>query len=324
MCLPHSKISLISRNALRVSMLLFFAGLTACAQQQYPAAPVVDANGNGSSSPVIYDEGQYENGSQYDTGIVYDNEPGYQGTDYTGTGNNYNFDDKYGGSAAPVTMPNSSVPAAGSDYIVSKGDTLYSISAKYGLDVQNLILHNRIAAPYTISPGQRIQIPARGKYVASRPPADITPPNYYGTEILADSPGTGGRDFAPLARGDWQWPTAGRMIAGYTSGKGGNKGINIEGRAGQPIYAAAGGKVVYTGRGLPSYGNLLIIKHDEIYLSAYAHSQAILVKEGDTVKMGQKVALLGRTGAQQEMLHFEIRRDGKPIDPLPLLPKMRY
>jgi lipoprotein NlpD len=111
------------------------------------------------------------------------------------------------------------------------------------------------------------------------------------------------------------------VVSTFSESAAGRKGINIIGKPGQPILAAADGKVVYSGDGLPRYGNLLIIKHNDVYLSAYAHNDTLLVKEGDTVKSGQRIATLGRSGTQVEQLHFEIRRNGKPVDPIRFLPK---
>ncbi|NOT18120.1 MAG: peptidoglycan DD-metalloendopeptidase family protein [Sulfuriferula sp.] len=118
---------------------------------------------------------------------------------------------------------------------------------------------------------------------------------------------------------DWMWPTQGRMIAEFSEAKS-SKGIDIAGTAGQAVYAAAAGKVVYSGAGLRGYGKLVIIKHNVIYLSAYAHNQQILVKEGQVVTRGQKIAEMGNTDADQVKLHFEIRQMGKPVDPLKYLP----
>jgi lipoprotein NlpD len=118
----------------------------------------------------------------------------------------------------------------------------------------------------------------------------------------------------------WQWPTQGKLRNGYNPAKG-KKGLDIEGKEGQPILAAAQGKVVYSGDGLIGYGNLVIIKHNDAYLSAYGHNRRLLVKEGNTVKTGQKIAEMGDSGKQGVILHFEIRRDGKPVDPLRYLPK---
>ena len=119
---------------------------------------------------------------------------------------------------------------------------------------------------------------------------------------------------------NWTWPANGRVIAGFGSDAAAGKGIDISGTRGQPIFAAAAGKVVYSGTGLHGYGKLVIIKHDAIYLTAYAHNQAILVKEGQAVSRGQQIAEMGDSDADQVELHFEVRQMGKPVDPLKYLP----
>jgi lipoprotein NlpD len=125
-----------------------------------------------------------------------------------------------------------------------------------------------------------------------------------------------GRATAPI--GDWLWPAEGKVITSFTEGNG--KGIDIAGKAGDPVIAAAAGKVVYAGSGLRGYGKLVIIKHDDSFLSAYAHNRQLLVNEGQTVSKGQKIAELGNTDADRYKLHFELRRQGKPVDPLKYLP----
>jgi lipoprotein NlpD len=116
----------------------------------------------------------------------------------------------------------------------------------------------------------------------------------------------------------FQWPTRGNLLAGFDEVK--NKGVDIAGKAGDPVLAAADGKVVYAGSGLRGYGNLVIIKHNNTYLTAYAHNQSLLVKEDQTIKRGQKIAEMGNSDADQVKLHFEIRRQGKPVDPAKYLP----
>src|SRR4029079_10114548 len=118
----------------------------------------------------------------------------------------------------------------------------------------------------------------------------------------------------------WAWPTSGAatVLAGFDEQK--NKGIDLGGRAGDPVLAAADGRVVYAGSGLRGYGNLVILKHNNTYLTAYAHNQTLLVKDDQNVKRGQKIAEMGSTDADSVQLHFEIRRQGKPIDPARLLP----
>ena len=120
---------------------------------------------------------------------------------------------------------------------------------------------------------------------------------------------------------DWMWPAKGRVLAG--SPKGANKGVDILGRIGDPVFASASGRVVYSGTGLRGYGKLIIIKHNETYLSTYAHNSNLLVKQGDSVVKGQKIAEIGNTDSPQVKLTFEIRRMGKPVDPLELLPEHR-
>ncbi|MGB6054799.1 MAG: peptidoglycan DD-metalloendopeptidase family protein, partial [Burkholderiaceae bacterium] len=116
----------------------------------------------------------------------------------------------------------------------------------------------------------------------------------------------------------WIWPTDGKVIAGFDDGK---KGIDIAGKSGQPIVAAGAGKVMYAGSGIRGYGNLVIIKHTNNLLSAYAHNKTILVKEGQTISKGQKIAEMGNSDADSVRLHFEIRRQGKPVDPAKYLPR---
>jgi lipoprotein NlpD len=146
-------------------------------------------------------------------------------------------------------------------------------------------------------------------------------------EVAAAAPKTDAKpDAKPAAEaaaltGDeiaWIWPATGKTVATFSEG--GNKGVDIAGKAGDPVIASADGKVVYSGTGLRGYGKLVILKHNNTYLSAYAHSQTILVKEGQTVSKGQKIAEMGNSDADQVKLHFEVRRQGKPVDPLKYLP----
>ncbi len=118
------------------------------------------------------------------------------------------------------------------------------------------------------------------------------------------------------AAGKWLWPTKGRVVRGYSAAAGGNHGLDISGKLNQPVLASSSGKVVYAGSGMPGYGNLIIIKHNENELSAYAFNKSLAVKEGDNVKAGQCIAYMGKNDAGQTLLHFEIRRDGKPVDPM--------
>ncbi|WP_410199711.1 murein hydrolase activator EnvC family protein, partial [Burkholderia cenocepacia] len=131
---------------------------------------------------------------------------------------------------------------------------------------------------------------------------------------------TGSSDTAAAPSGPvtFAWPARGPVLNGFDDAK--NKGVNIGGTAGEAVKAAADGRVVYSGNGLRGYGNLIIIKHDATYLTAYAHNRALMVKEGDAVTKGQKIAEMGNSDADRVMLHFEVRRQGKPVDPLKYLP----
>jgi lipoprotein NlpD len=146
---------------------------------------------------------------------------------------------------------------------------------------------------------------------ASAPPPVVTPPITPGPPVVATPPQ--GEDEL-----NWQWPAAGTVLSGFEEAR--SKGLSIGGKAGEPVLAAAEGRVVYAGSGLRGYGNLVIIKHNNTYLSAYAHNQKLLVKEEQTVKRGQKIAEIGSTDSDKVQLHFEIRRLGKPVDPAKLLP----
>jgi lipoprotein NlpD len=125
----------------------------------------------------------------------------------------------------------------------------------------------------------------------------------------------------PPKPGAWQWPTRGALISRFSAGSQPHKGIDLTGRMGEPVHAANSGTVVYAGSGVRGYGNLLIVKHDAVFLSAYAHNSKLLVQEGDTVRAGQQIAELGDSGTDRVKLHFEIRRHGSPVDPLKILPR---
>lgn len=191
--------------------------------------------------------------------------------------------------------------------IVAKGDTLYRIARATGVDQQDLARWNSLHPPYRLYPGQRLRL---------TPPAAAP-----GTGPVIKSkatPDSAGVDYAgPIA---WIWPTEGKLIARFAPNDA-NKGIDIAGTAGQAIRAAAPGTVVYQGSGLRGYGQLIIVKHNADFLSAYAHCAAIYVREGSVIKHGQKIAAMGSSGTDRSKLHFEIRRRGIPVDPLEFLPK---
>ena len=227
-------------------------------------------------------------------------------------------------------------------YRVQRGETLYSIAFRYGMDFRKVAAANNIAAPYTIYPGQLLvmneaplsssvkvgkaptpaastaaskasapaSVPAAspGPVAAPQKPAVQAP-----TKNASDGPFVGATVSA------WRWPTAGKVTRGYSGSV--HKGIDIGGKRGDPVVAVAAGKVVYAGTGIVGFGELLIVKHNELYLSAYGHNDRLLVSEGQVVRAGDKIAEKGSSGTDAVKLHFEIRKEGKPIDPQRLLPR---
>lgn len=231
-----------------------------------------------------------------------------------------------GGCASPMA-PVSERSGAGPrtvpvQYRVQRGDTLYSIAFAYGLDYRDVAAWNGISPPYRIYPGQRLRLRGGAARVASadrgpRPAPPEPRPVPRSQERPRPTP-----DPTPERRAlRWQWPTQGSVIRGFSATDNGKKGIDIAGRLGQPVRAAADGEVVYTGEGVLRYGKLIIIKHDQTYFSAYAHNRVLLVAEGQQVKGGQPIAELGSTGTTRPMLHFEVRRNGQSVDPLAYLPR---
>lgn len=190
-------------------------------------------------------------------------------------------------------------------YRVLSGETLYSIAWRYGLDYRYLAALNHIAPPFHLVAGQRIYL-SNKSFKTPKMLQKITSQAVAKTYKIVE------RDANQLVRA-WRWPARGPIVETYSTL---NKGVNIGGQIGNPIYATAAGQVVYSGNGLRGYGNLIIIKHNSTYLSAYAHNNVVLVKEGQFVKAGQEVAEMGNTSAHQTMLHFEIRRNGQPVNPL--------
>ena len=219
-------------------------------------------------------------------------------------------------------------------YTVKHGDTLYAVAWRYRLDFKKLAAWNSINKPYVIYPGQKLRLnppSTTSKQVkrTSRPKKHTAynKPQKKPTKLASNAKPVSARhkSVPHTARTsstiEWYWPVEGNVIKMYSAQARGKKGIDIAGKPGQPIKAASAGKVVYSGSGLIGYGQLIIIKHNKKYLSAYAHNQKLFVREGDHVKLGQKIAELGSTGADRPKLHFEIRRNGEPVDPLQYLPK---
>lgn len=239
--------------------------------------------------------------------------------------------------------PGAGISAA--DYLVQPGDTLYAIGFKNQLDWKDLAAWNGIAGPdYLIRAGQGLRLtapaaPLGSEVVETRPlaPTALPPaPQPAGPKpIAATGPAPVPAATLPAVASlpapvvslppasssglRWSWPTNGAVLRGYSLAAGA-KGVDIGGDIGQPVTATAAGKVVYSGSALKGYGELVIVKHDDTYLSAYGYNQRRLVKEGDEVRAGQTIAELGIGPEQKPALHFEIREHGKPVDPLRFLP----
>ncbi len=223
----------------------------------------------------------------------------------------------------------SSTPARGV-HVVRPGETLFSIAFRYGWDYKTLASTNSIPRPYTIFPGQKLKFhktpdhgPVRAK---ARPPStkNLTNKQASAHKGAASAYRSGSKppsNTSVSTNAKWNWPAQGGVIAKFSSVSPVNKGIDIAGRLGEPVLAAAAGTVVYAGSGLLGYGNLVIIKHNDRFLSAYAHSKRLLVKENQQVKARQPIAEIGSSGTDKVKLHFEIRRDGKPVNPMRYLPK---
>ena len=214
-------------------------------------------------------------------------------------------------------------------YVVRRGDTLFSIAFRYGWDWKALAARNNIGAPFTIVPGQTIRFDGRA---GARPTAvatsTVTSSSSGSKTMVIKRQATATKTAvapAPLPAGPapkgWGWPANGILIGKFSSNGSLNKGIDIAGDLGQPVLAASDGSVVYAGSGLRGYGELVIIKHSDTYVSAYGHNRRLLVREGQQVKVGQTIAEMGSTGTDRVKLHFEIRRQGKPVDPLQFLPR---
>lgn len=207
---------------------------------------------------------------------------------------------------------------------VKSGDTLVLIAWRYGKDVSDLIYWNHLKAPYTIYPNNKIilsGIKAKKSSVSvAKSSLSKTRKTQYKPKKKIKKP-IKNNTFNYIGKVKWQWPVEGRLLRKYNKKTSGKKGIAIAGKPGIGIKAAAKGRVVYSGTGLVGYGRLIIVMHSKTYLSAYAHNSKLLVKEGDLIKIGQKIALMGNSGTQRTMLHFEIRRNGKAVDPLRYLPR---
>ena len=189
-------------------------------------------------------------------------------------------------------------------HTVRSGETLYSIAHSYDLDYRQLAQWNGLGDGTVIRSGQRLRL---------SPPGGVTGSSASAGKSRAQTP-------AVMRAPPWRWPTAGNVYLSFGQSQKTESGIRITGQSGQAVIAAAAGEVVYAGSGLASYGNLLIIKHNETWLSAYGFNSALLVREHQEVAAGQNIARMGQDASGRSVLHFEIRRNGQPVDPLLYLP----
>jgi len=224
---------------------------------------------------------------------------------------------------APIEDRRARLRNAPSVYVVRKGETLYSISWRYGLDYRRVAAANGIDSSYTIFPGQKLYLKRKPPPVTVSSAKKTTRATASRKSTAATSkttaqakPGSKATVSAPVSA--WLWPTSGQVERRFSGTV--HKGVDISGKRGDQIRAVAGGQVVYAGTGIVGYGELLIVKHNDLYLSAYGHNDKLLVREGASVRAGQVIAKKGSTGTNTVKLHFEIRKEGKPVDPLRLLP----
>jgi len=222
-------------------------------------------------------------------------------------------------SVRPIKPEKRQVIEAGAKYyVVHKNETLYSIGLRSGHGFEHLALWNDLAPPYHVEAGQKLKLfnPRQENTSSSKQKDKIIVPKVGSSSQKKPNISIANEKVLKL---NWQWPIKGRVVKNFSQS--GNKGIDIHGQIGQKVQAAEAGKVVYSGKGLLGYGNLLIIKHDELFLSAYANNSRLRVTEGQRVEKGQIVAEVGRAGADRAALHFEIRKNGKSVNPLKYLPK---
>lgn len=258
-------------------------------------------------------------------------------------------EDRVGGASPTSSMkilPGSENAGKPGYFTVRPGDTLYRIAIEHGQTARDVQAWNQLANPNMIEVGQVLRITAPVGMTPSASPAPVSTATAAAVvpagvvarplgSVETLPPATGALPGAvpatapvagpvapPVKPGEgveFIWPARGNVIATFDEAK--NKGVSVSGRVGDPVLAAADGRVVYAGAGLRGYGNLIILKHNDTFLTAYAHNQALLVREDQAVKQGQRIAEMGSSDADRVKLHFEVRREGKPVDPLHYLPK---
>ena len=220
--------------------------------------------------------------------------------------------------------PDRIIPEA---YQVRQGDSIYNISWAFGVDYLDIAEWSELKPPYSISPGQVVYLKkptvkttglGTSSNQALKPVVAKKLPENQPAKVATTAPATSTQVQFSASPGKWNWPAEGKLVGKFSPDSGSN-GIQIAGLGGSPIKATAAGQVVYVGEGLRGYGKLIILKHSEKYLSAYAHNEKIMVEESQMIESGQQIATMGSSGTESTMLHFEIRKDGKPRDPLTFL-----
>ena len=227
----------------------------------------------------------------------------------------------------PVTMVNAPVPITLPDgyYEVKRGDTLYSIALENGADYREVAAWNALDDPTKIRIGQVLRVkPEESRAVTvNRPkvaaPIEARPLDAPAVPVTAAAPAAP-KEAPKAAAAEFMWPAKGKLLAGFAEPR--SKGIDIDGRPGDPVVAAAAGRVTYTGTGIPGLGKLVVIKHDNGFITVYAHNRSILVKEQQSVARGEKIAELGASDADRPKLHFQIRKGAAAVDPLRYLPAL--
>lgn len=238
------------------------------------------------------------------------------------------------GSTGPAPVVDGYGPVADGHYRVRKGDTLYQIARRHGVSYATLGRWNGIGPPYRIYSGKVLRVESPGGRTrrvggGSKPKTTKKGASTRTAKVSTKSSGTPSKKTKsrPSKTGasglHWSWPLKGKVVQTYRKGDRTRQGIRIAGRAGQQVLAAEGGTVVYSGSGLKGYGNLIIVKHNNNYLSAYGFNRRLLIAEGARVKRGQGVAEVGQASSGDYQLHFEIRRNGTAEDPLRHLPRSR-
>jgi len=229
--------------------------------------------------------------------------------------------------APPVAMVNAPLPITLPDghYQVKRGDTLYSIALEHGADYRDVAAWNGLDDPTKIRVGQVLRVKPdesrtvtvnRAKVAA---PIEARPLDAPAAPVAAPAPAAP-KEASKEASGEFMWPAKGKLLAGFAEPR--SKGIDIDGKPGDPVVAAAAGRVTYTGTGIPGLGKLVVIKHDNGFITVYAHNRSILVKEQQSVARGQQIAELGASDAERPKLHFQIRKGAAAVDPLRYLPAL--